>query len=140
VIGGRRPVLVGVLSQLRGNGCVRGVGEVYTYVAAPEIRRFIAGDGHPPMSPRLSAASIELRYRDPIHVGDVVSCHVDWLRAARLRYTFATFGGRVLQSGPARIYTVAPGAAGSELVCIVAASNAGGTTLASRFLTDVARI
>lgn len=139
VIGGRRPVLVGVLSQLRGNGCVRGIGEVYTYVGAPEIRRFIAGDGHPPMSPRLSAASIRLHYREPIHVGDAVSCHVDWLRVARIRYTFATFGGRVLQSGRKRTYTVAPGAAGRELVCIVAASNAGGTTLASRFLTDVAR-
>jgi trypsin len=140
VTGGRRPVLVGVLSQLRGNGCARGVAEVYTYIGAPEIRRFIAGDGHPPRAPRVSAASIKLRFRDPIHVGDVVSCQVDWLRAARqIRYTFATFGGRVLQTGRERTYTVAPRAAGQELVCIVAASNAGGTTLASRFLTDVAR-
>jgi trypsin len=140
VIGGRRPVLVGVLSQLRGAGCVRGVGAVYTYVGAPEIRRFIEGDEHPPMSPRLSAASIELHYPDPLRVGDLVSCHVDWLRAARrIRYTFATFGGRVLQSGSDRTYTVASGAAGHELVCIVAASNGGGTTLASRFLTVVAR-
>jgi hypothetical protein len=105
-----------------------------------EIRRFIKGDEHPPRSPRLSAASIELHYPDPLYVGDLVSCHVDWLRAARrIRYTFAIFGGPVLQSGSERTYTVTPAAAGHELVCVAAASNAGGTTLASRFLTEVAR-
>jgi secreted trypsin-like serine protease len=136
---GRRPILVGVLSQFRGNGCSRGTAQLYTYVAAPEIRRFIAGDRHPPVAPRLTTESIEPHYRDPIQVGDVVSCHAAWLApSTRVRYTFATFGGRVLQAGPERTYLVAPAAAGHELLCTLAASNAGGTTIAARFLTTVA--
>ena len=84
-------------------------------------------------------ASIVLHYRDPIRVGDIVACHAAWLApATHVRYTFATFGGRVLQSGPERTYVVAPEAAGHELRCTLAASNAGGTTIAAQFLTTVA--
>ena len=133
-------MLVGVLSELRGNGCVRGVAAVYTYVGAPEIRRFIAGDRHPPMSPRLTAASITLRYRDPLHVGDLVSCHVDWLRAARrIRYTFATFGGRVLQSGPERTYTVAAGRRARSSSASSPPRMPAAPPSRSRFLAEVAR-
>ena len=102
--GGRRPVLVGVLSQFRGNGCSRGTAQVYTYVAAPEIRRFIAGDRHPPVAPRLTTASIELHYRHPIQVGDVVSCHAAWLApSTRVRYTFATSAGASSRRGPSNV-------------------------------------
>jgi hypothetical protein len=139
VTGGPRPVLVGVLSEFRGRGCSRGTAQIYTYVAAAEIRRFIAGDRHPPVAPRLTTASIRLHYSDPIRVGDVVSCHAAWLApSTRVRYTFATFDGRVLQAGPERAYVVAPAAAGHELLCTLVATNAGGTTIAAQFLTTVA--
>jgi hypothetical protein len=132
-------VLVGVLSEFRGTGCSRGTAQIYTYVAAPEIRRFIAGDRHPPVAPRLATSSIRTRFGDPLYVGDVVSCRAAWVApATRVRYTFATFGGRVLQAGPERTYVVGPAAAGQTLLCTLAASNAGGTTIAAQFLTAVA--
>jgi Trypsin len=135
---GVHPVLIGVLSGAALVDCKPGDHQYYTYAAAPEIGRFIKGDTRPPIAPRLSYQTMEARFDDPLHVGDGVLCRATGLgRATSVRYSFLTATGRVLQDGARSTYVVQATAEGSDLHCLAAVTNPGGTTLAKVDLAPV---
>jgi len=128
VAAGDHPHLVGVLSGALWGNCVPGSRAIYTFLGAPEIRLFIEGRDDPPRAPRWS---LELDGREPPRVGDAIACKSPGLKSSvRVRYTFMTVAGHILQSGPSSIYRIEHKAVGLQVICRAAATNAGGTTVA----------
>jgi hypothetical protein len=123
---GPDPRLLGILIGALP-GCEPGSYSVSTYVGAPEIGGFLGGSNHPPTAPR---GFIELTAGNPPHIGESINCKTrSPNRNTRFRYTFTTSQGRLLQSGSRTTYVIKPAAAGTEIICLGAATNAGGTTL-----------
>jgi Trypsin len=140
---GGTPVLVGVVTA-GPLGCPVGTPGLFAYVGAPEILSFIQGNDQPPTAPRPAAGTTsELTWAAPLDVGDVVSCSTaGWPEPVQVVYTFANAStGAVLQSGPDPRYVVPPDALGISIVCKLAVSDAGGTTVAeTNASTAVARV
>jgi hypothetical protein len=125
-------VLVGVVSA-GATGCDTGSHATFTYTGAPEILQFVQGNDSPPIAPRETPTTfLQVKWDPPLVVGNTLSCSTGGWAApdARFTYSFVDFAdGTVLQSGPRTTYLVPPSAVGKTVVCEVAASNGGGTTL-----------
>jgi hypothetical protein len=126
------PVLVGVVSS-GASGCDSGSHGAFAYTGAPEILQFVQGNDHPPTAPRETASTfLQLKWDPPLVVGNTLSCSTGgWAPGQpQLSYSFVdTADGTVLQSGPRTTYLIPASAIGATVVCEVAASDDGGTTL-----------
>jgi hypothetical protein len=129
---GTTPVLIGVASA--GTvGCDPGSDSIFTYLGAPEILDFVEGDDAPPVAPRpTSTTFLRLAWDPPLVVGNTLECASGgWASAPQLTYSFLdSANGQVLQTGASPNYLLPASAVGATVYCEVAASNAGGTTLA----------
>lgn len=128
---GSPPVQVGIV-DFGSYECPVDRPNVFTNVAAPEIRAFIEGSDSPPVAARPISPPI-------IHTfGAVPSVPVDfspltcdpggWSGSPAYSYTFQTenAAAAVLQSGSSNVFTPSASLLGVPLVCIVRAHNAGG--------------
>ena len=126
------PVLVGVVSA-GATGCDTGSHGTFTYTGAPEILEFVQGNDSPPTAPRETTSTfLQVKWDPPLVVGNTLSCSTGgWATPdARFTYSFVDLAdGAVLQSGPRTTYLLPPDVVGATLLCEVAASNGGGTTL-----------
>lgn len=130
VTAGAHPVLIGIVDGSPFGTCRANYATMYTYVGAGEVRRFLAGDDHPPLAPRWKgSAFLFCNWTTPPHVGDVIRCAAGGAGKVSLQYIFMTSKNQVLQSGPKPTYTIGSAAIGSKVWCLAAATNAGGTTL-----------
>ncbi len=128
---GSPPVQVGIV-DFGSYECPVARPNVFTNVAAPEIRAFIEGSESPPIAARpLSPPIIQT-------IGAVQSAPVDfspltcnagsWSGSPSYSYTFQTenAAAQVLQSGSSNLFTPPASLLGVPLVCVVRAYNAGG--------------
>jgi hypothetical protein len=125
------PTLIGVASAGRP-GCDLGTNGVFTYVAAPEILRFIQGDDTPPAAPRrTSATTVELSWRGPLDAGNLLTCaSTGWDGNPTLAYAFVNSQtNAVLQQGARSDYRLTANDAGATIFCRVLATNDGGTAV-----------
>jgi hypothetical protein len=121
---------VGVASFVESTSCGQGhVG--FADVTAPEVRAFLDGSDQPPVAPRQSAVA-SLNAVSPPVVGSPLTCTAGtWTPGATFGYLFELAAtGQVLQSGPGNVFVPGPGQLGQAIVCIVQASNGGGTSTA----------
>ena len=126
------PTLVGVADAAEP-GCPAGHDNVSAYVGAPELLSFIQGNDQPPTAPRPTAqtTSSNLTWGAPLVVGDTLTCSTTgWPEPVQTVYSFVNVGsGTVLQTGPAATYVLPASAVGTEILCQIAVTDAGGTTL-----------
>ena len=129
---GAPAVEVGIV-DFGAKACPVGDVNVFTNIAAPEIRSFIEGSENPPLAARPTAApTLKTVGAGPVDYSPVTCEPGGWNAPAAFTYTFQTEGTspQVLQSGPSDMFVPASGAVGYSLVCVVQASNAGGTSTA----------
>lgn len=114
--------------------CPVGVPDVFTNLAAPEIRDFIEGSEAPPVAARLTSPPV---IKPAVGTAPVdyspLSCEPGaWSGAPSFTYTFQVenASAQVLQSAPGNIFAAPSTLVGSPLVCIVQASNPGGVSTA----------
>lgn len=128
---GSPPVQVGIVDY-GSYECPVDQPNVFTNVAAPEIRAFIEGSESPPVAARPISPPVITT------VGSVQSAPVDfspvtceaggWSGSPSYSYAFQTenAAAQVLQSGPSNVFTPSASLLGVPLVCIVRAYNPGG--------------
>ena len=112
-------------------GCPIGRANVFTNVAAPEVRAFIEGSETPPVAARpTSPPAIRAVGSAPVDYSPLTCEPGGWSGSPSFTYTFQTENAspQVLQSGPSNVYAPPPSLIGVPLVCIVQASNPGGVT------------
>ena len=129
---GSPAVEVGIV-DFGGKSCPVGGVNVFTNVAAPEIRSFIEGNESPPLAARPTAApSLKTIGASPVDYSPITCEPGGWDSPAAFSYTFETEGTtpQVLQSGPSDVFIPASGAVGYSLVCVVQAANPGGVSTA----------
>lgn len=129
---GAPAVEVGIV-DFGAKSCPVGDVNVFTNVAAPEIRSFIEGSESPPLAARPTAApTLKTVGAGPVDYSPLTCEPGGWNAPAAFNYTFQTEGSspQVLQSGPSDTFVPASGAVGYSLVCVVQATNAGGTSTA----------
>ncbi len=130
---GSPAVEVGVV-DFGGKSCPVGGVNVFTNLAAPEIRSFIEGSESPPLAARPTAVPPTLKTvgASPVDYSPITCEPGGWDSPAAFAYTFETEGTapQVLQSGPSNVFVPASGAVGYSLVCVVQAANAGGVSTA----------
>jgi Trypsin len=110
-------------------GCPVGQPDVFSNVAAPEIRAFIEGSEAPPVAARpIFPPVIKAVGLAPVALGPLTCEPGAWSGSPSFTYTFQTetAAAQVLQSGPGNVYVPAVGLVGIPLVCIVQAANPGG--------------
>jgi hypothetical protein len=121
-----RAVEVGVTHS---SECARNLTAIFVNLTAPEILRFVEGDDHPPMAPRL----LELPTVAPsttMQVGETVRCLPGlWTGRPSVRFVFLA-GTDVLRTG-ASTYRLGIGDGGRFISCVVLATTAGGTSSAA---------
>ena len=103
----------------------------FTNIAAPEIRDFIEGSESPPVAPRQSLPpAMKWLGSSPIAFIPLTCESGGWSGSPSLTYTFQleNASAQMLQSGPANVFAPAGGLVGSTVVCVVQASNPGGTS------------
>jgi len=126
------PTLLGVASA-GATGCATGSHSIFTYTGAPEILQFIQGSDQPPTAPRETpSTSSVIRWGPPLVVGSTLSCTTGGWAPPQPRFTYSFVSvddGKVLQSGPRTRYLVTPAAIGAKVMCELAATSDGGTTL-----------
>ena len=125
------PILIGVVSA-GSSTCSPGSHGLFTYTGAPEILQFIQGGNNPPAAPRVNDSTVlDVRWDPPLVVGNTLSCTTSgWVGQAQFTYTFVnSVSGEVLQTGPRSTYLIPAALVGERVTCVVAATNAGGTTL-----------
>ena len=126
------PTLVGVADAAEP-GCPAGHDNISAYVGAPELLSFIEGNDQPPTAPRPTSqtTSYKLTWGDPLVVGDTLTCSTTgWPEPVQSVYSFVNAGtGAVLQTGPVATYVLPASAVGTEILCQIAVSDAGGTTI-----------
>jgi hypothetical protein len=113
--------------------CPVGVPDVFTNLAAPEIRDFIEGSESPPVAARLtSPPAIKAVGAAPVDLSPLTCEPGAWSGSPTFTYTFQVenASAQMLQNGPGNIFTPPSTLVGSPLVCIVQASNPGGVSTA----------
>ena len=113
--------------------CPVGKPDVFTNVAAPEIRDFIEGSESPPVAARLTSPPvIKSVGATPVDFSPLTCEPGSWSGSPTFTYTIQTenAASQVLQSGPGNIFTAPSTLVGAPLVCIVQASNPGGVSTA----------
>jgi Trypsin len=113
--------------------CPVGVPDVFTNVAAPEIRDFIEGSESPPVAARLtSPPAIKAVGAAPVDLSPLTCEPGAWSGSPTFTYTFQVenASAQMLQNGPGNIFTPPSTLVGSPLVCVVQASNPGGVSTA----------
>jgi hypothetical protein len=128
---GNPPVQVGIVDY-GSYECPVDQPNVFTNVAAPEIRAFIEGSESPPVAARPISPPLITT------TGSVQSTPVDfspltceaggWSGSPSYSYTFQTdnAAAQVLQSGSSNVFTPPASLLGVPLVCVVRAYNPGG--------------
>lgn len=121
---------VGVASFVDNASCGQGIVG-FADVTAPEVRAFIDGSDQPPVAPRLSTVA-SLGSVNPPVVGSPLSCTPGaWTAGATFGYVFENSGtGAVLQAGASNVLVPSAALVGTSVICIVQASNGGGTSTA----------
>ncbi len=111
--------------------CPVGEPDVFTNVAAPEIRAFIEGSNSPPIAARpTSPPAIKSIGAAPVDYSPLTCEPGAWSESPSFTYTFQveSASAQVLQSGPSNVFVAPSALVGVPLVCIVQASNAGGVS------------
>ncbi|MGA8362937.1 MAG: serine protease [Solirubrobacteraceae bacterium] len=126
---GNPPVQVGIVDY-GSYECPVDQPNVFTNVAAPEIRAFIEGDESPPVaarpiSPPVIKTSGSLQSA-PVDFGPLTCEPGGWSGSPSYRYTFQTENANVLQSSSSNVFTPPASLLGVSLVCVVQAYNTGG--------------
>jgi secreted trypsin-like serine protease len=114
-------------------GCPVNNAGAFANVAAPEVRAFIEGSETPPIAPRQTQPAVINITGSPAVTLSPETCEPGgWTGSPSFTYTFENEAAtpQVFQSGPSNVFTPPAGAAGSSIVCIVQASNAGGVSTA----------
>jgi hypothetical protein len=127
---GSPAVQVGIV-DFGAKECPIAKPDVFTNVAAPEVRAFIEGSESPPIAARpTSAPAIKSVGATPVVFSPLTCEPGAWNGSPSFTYTFETetTAKTVLQSGPGNVFLPPSGAVGAPLVCIVQASNPGGVT------------
>lgn len=129
---GNPAVQVGIV-DFGAKECPVGVPDVFTNIAAPEIRDFIEGSESPPVAARLTspAPSIKSVGPAPVALGPLTCEPGGWSGSPTFSYTFkaeSSSAHQVLQSGSSNTFTPPTSLVGTPIVCVVQASNPGGVS------------
>jgi secreted trypsin-like serine protease len=111
--------------------CPVGQPDGFTNIAAPEVRDFIEGDESPPVAPRQTSPPVIKWFgSSPVAFLPLTCESGGWSGSPSLAYTFQVenASAQMLQSGPANAFAPLGSLVGSTVVCVVQASNAGGTS------------
>jgi hypothetical protein len=128
---GNPPVQVGIVDY-GSYECPVDRPNVFTNVAAPEIRAFIEGSESPPVAARPISppviATVGSVQSAPVAFSPVTCEAGSWSGAPSYSYTFQTenAAAEVLQSGSSNVFTPSASLLGVPLVCVVRAHNSGG--------------
>jgi hypothetical protein len=125
---GSPAVQVGIV-DFGAKECPVGVPDVFTNVAAPEIRAFVEGSETPPVAARpISPPVIKAVGAAPVDFSPLTCEPGGWNGSPSFTYTFQTenAAAQVLQSGASNVFTPPASLLGVPLVCIVQATNPGG--------------
>jgi hypothetical protein len=125
------PVLIGVFSTGAAH-CDVGSRAIFESLAAPENLRFVQGSDQATQAPRPTSGvtTWNLDWPRPLAAGTTLTCSTDhWSGSVTAAYTFLTSDGKLLESGRRSTYLVPRDAVGTSIVCEVAVTNAGGTTI-----------
>ncbi len=113
--------------------CPVGHPAAFTNVAAPEIRDFIEGSEAPPVAPReLSPPAVKWFGSAPVAFVPFTCEAGAWSGSPSLAYSFQleSASAQTLQNGPSNVFAPTGSVVGVTVVCVVQASNAGGTSTA----------
>ena len=128
---GSPPVQVGIV-DFGSNECPVDEPNVFTNVAAPEIRAFIEGSESPPVAARPTSPPV-IRTSGSLQSAPVdfapLTCEPGgWSGSPSYTYSFQTENAdaHVLQSGSSNVFTPSASLLGVPLVCVVQAHNPGG--------------
>jgi len=127
---GSPAVQVGIV-DFGAKECPVGVPDVFTNVAAPEIRDFIEGSESPPVAARLTSPPvIKSVGTAPVDFSPLTCEPGAWSGSPTFTYTFQTenAAAQALQSGAGNVFTPPATVVGAPVVCIVQASNPGGVS------------
>lgn len=125
---GSPAVQVGIV-DLGPNGCPPGQADIFTNVAAPEVRAFIEGSESPPVAARpTSPPVIRSVGPAPVDLGPLSCEPGGWNGSPSYAFTFQTenAAAQVLQSGASNVFIPPATLLGTPVVCVVQASNPGG--------------
>lgn len=114
-------------------GCPTAFSSGFANLAAPEVRDFIEGSEAPPVAPRQTSPAVITATGPPAVTFSPETCAPGgWTGSPLFTYTFENEAAtpQVLQSGPSNVFTPPASAAGSSIVCIIQAANAGGVSTA----------
>lgn len=129
---GSPPVQVGIV-DFGIAGCPIGRPEASTNIAAGEVRDFIEGSESPPVAPReLSPPAVKWFGGAPVAFVPFTCESGAWSGSPSLAYSFQleSASAQTLQNGPSNVFTPTGSVVGASVVCVVQASNAGGTSTA----------
>ena len=126
---GNPAVQVGIV-DFGAKECPVGLPDIFTNIAAPEIRDFIEGSETPPVAARPTSPAPVLKSvgATPVDFSPLTCEPGGWSGSPTFTYTFQVenASAQVLQNSPGNIFTPPSTLVGSPLVCIVQAGNAGG--------------
>ena len=121
---------VAVASYAPQSGCARGPSG-FADVTAPEVLAFIDGAASVPVAPRQSDPALLYSVNPPVQGSPMTCAPGTWSNGPALGYAFVDDGtGRTLQSGPSATFVPTAAHRGTQIACVVSASNAGGTSTA----------
>ena len=127
------PTIIGVVSA-GPTGCTAGGATIVTYLGAPEILRFVTGDDHPPLAPRVTpATTVDLSWLGALRAGTTLTCKsTGWQGTPALAYAFVnSANAQVLQRGAAPTYLLTAASVGATISCTAFATNEGGVATLS---------
>ena len=129
---GSPAVQVGIV-DFGAKECPVGKPDVFTNVAAPEVRDFIEGSESPPVAARMTSPPvIKSVGTAPVDFSPLTCEPGSWSGSPTFTYAIQqeNSSASVLQSGPGNIFTPPSSLIGTPLVCIVQATNPGGVSTA----------
>jgi hypothetical protein len=118
------------IADFAAAGCPVTQPQGFVDVSAPEVRAFIDGAAAIPIAPRISAEA-QMSWVLPPVVGSPLACTPGtWSGSPSISYTFEVDRSPpvVLQAGPSASYSPKPADLGQSIVCLISATNAGGTS------------
>jgi Trypsin len=118
--------------------CPVGQPDGFSNIAAPEIRAFIEGSESPPVAPRQTSPPA-MKWFGSLPIAFIpLTCESGaWSGSPSLTYTFQVenASAQMLQNGPGNVFAPPGSLVGSAVVCVVQATNSGGTSTARSGLT-----